>query len=122
MANLSYEEAIVKVLLIKGAAFGFSSMNSGKIAGLGKWTGAKIYVIEYCSDHESEPDEYPEYFVHYTSGLFGASDGEEESYSPEDVPDEAKGLKYRLVEFDSSILSSEIQIVLEKLEAGVKRD
>jgi len=112
MKSLSFDDAVKYILESKGAAFGFIPNSRN-----GKTIGGQIFVIEYCEDHASDPDEYPEYFVHYTAGLFRSSEGEEESYWPDDAPDEAKGITYQPTKCDVSDLGLEIQLLLDKLNA-----
>ncbi len=121
---LSYKDAVAFVLEKKGAAFAFLPKTKEVKVGNGKANetiGGRVYIIVYCHDHESEPNEYPEYHVHFTAGLFNSSEAEEETYFPEDVPLEAQKLTYRSTKFEESILSNEIQIVLRDLEAWAEK-
>ena len=86
---MTYEEAVAYVMQEKAAAYTFIPKMRG-----GKAVGGGAYVIAYDEGHETEPDEWFEYNVHYGGGLFRSSSGEEEIYGPDDVPDEARSASY----------------------------
>lgn len=86
---MTYGEAVAYVLRDKAAAYTFIPKESS-----GKIVGGSIYVLEYDEGHETDPDEWYEYNVFYSGGLFRSSSGEEETYGPEDAPDEAVRATY----------------------------
>lgn len=89
MESMTYDEAVAYVLREQGAAYTFiPDLRAGKTV------GGKIYALAYNEEHESEPDEYPEFNVFYSGGLFRSSSGEGEVYLPEEVPQEAKIVNY----------------------------
>jgi hypothetical protein len=112
MNALPYFTAVEHVLANKNVAFATLPQVRA-----GKQVGAEVYVIEYCENHKTEPDEYPPYRVHYTAGLFNSSSGEGEIYWPDEVPPEAITLTYTPIPpAGATRLDREIQLVIEDLE------
>ena len=120
MNTLTFSEAVVYVLEHRQepyAAWGFAPQQRG-----GKVVGGDIYVVAYSADTEGD-EEDPPYLVHLSGGLFNSSSGEEESYGPEDVPTEAKGLCYTPISnFDAGNLDYETQVALKLLQGVPKED
>jgi hypothetical protein len=59
-----------------------------------------------------------EFNIHYADGLVGSSSGEEEIYSLDDVPDEARQLCYTETSAGPDALDYEVQMALATLKQG----
>ena len=81
---MTYDEAVAYVLREKAAAYTFLPEERH-----GKVVGGKAYLIAYDEQFETDPDEYFEYNVYYSGGLFRSSSGEGDVFGPSDVPKEA---------------------------------
>ena len=89
MNEMTYEEAVAFVMHEKGAAYTFiPEMRGAKVVGGG------VYLIVYDENYEAAPEEYFEFNVYYSGGLFQSSSGEEETYAPDDVPEDARSARY----------------------------
>ena len=88
-AAMIHDEAVAYILRDKAAAYTFIPKDRN-----GKIIGGSIYVLEYDEGHETNPDEWFEYNVIYSGGLFRSSSGEGEIYAPEEVPEEALSATY----------------------------
>lgn len=109
--TFNYADAVGYVCREKAAAYAFVPETRSTVV-----VGGDVYVIAYNENHNDDPDEYPEYNVYFTSGLFHSTSGEEETYLPEDVPGAAQELTYTPTSFDISYIDYELQIVLKILE------
>lgn len=117
MEMLRFDEAVRLATEERGAAYAFVPTQRG-----GKTVGGSIYVVAYFDLHEDDPEE-PEWVVYYSGGLFRSSSGEEETYLPEEVPEEAKALQYTLVrDFNPGWMDYELQIALKLLQGDTLAD
>lgn len=86
---MTFDDAVAYVIREKSIAYSFIPLQKAK-----RIVGGSIYVIECNEDNETDPQEYGEFSVFYSGGLFRSSSGEEETYMPEEVPEEALSSHY----------------------------
>lgn len=98
-APITFDQALEHVLSTKGAAFAYTPM----IGKDGKPYGGTIYIMHYESDYEKEPEDLYEYYLLESSGRFYSTVGGEDSYAPEEIPAEAKQLKYYRCPVETSV-------------------
>ena len=113
---MSFDDAVAYVRKHKGKAFAFVPKTQGK-----KEMGGSIWLLEYNQEYESKPDHSYEYFVHYESGSFRASEAkaEGELYVPDEIPDAVRGLRFRATNTDANeVLGMDTQVALAALEKG----
>ena len=108
---MDFDSAVRYVTEHKGATYAFKPEERA-----GKVVGGEIYILVYCEEYETDPEDYYEYDIYFFGGLFHSSSGEEDTLAPEDLPDEAKQLTYHPTTFNPDCLGYEIQIVLKVLE------
>ena len=112
---MTYEEAIAYVIANNGAAFSFAPYKKNEVT-----VGGKMYILARGEWNRDDPEEYGAYTVHFVGGLFEDCVGEEESYPPEYVPEDAKVLPYERAACEGdaviSLLDYETQIVLRRLK------
>lgn len=111
MTSMTYDEAVAYVRENKANVYAHTTRPVRRSEQI------DIYLIAYNQYHEGDPDEY-EYNIHYTGGLAGSSSGEEEVYGPENVPDEARQLRYTVTTAGPDALDSDVQIALLELKRG----
>jgi len=112
--ELSFDEAVAYIKQAKGKAFAFVPALRGT-----RTVGGAIWFLEYNEVYESNPVDNFEYILHYQAGEFHSSEGEEDTYTPREIPDEAKRLKFRATKADAGeVLLQETQMALEALERG----
>jgi hypothetical protein len=114
--DMSFDDAVAYVRKSKSKAFAFVPKKQGK-----RELGGSIWLLEYNPEYESKPDYCYEYFVHYESGNFRASEAkaEGELYVPDEIPDAVRGLRFRATNADASaVLGVETQAALAALEKG----
>lgn len=111
METLSYKHAVQYIRKEHAAVFAFVPEKQGS-----QVIGGEIYILAWNQDVERDPEDAAEYYLYFLGGRFGSSSGEEETYWPEDIPDEAKQLTYRHATFRPDYLEYEVQIVLKLLE------
>jgi hypothetical protein len=114
MALMTYDEAVAYVREKKGNVYAHVTR-----PGSGRRSSERIdiYLIAYNEGHEDDPDEY-EFNIHYAGGIAGSSSGEEEVYSPNDAPEEARQLRYTETSAGPDALDSDVQIALLELKRG----
>lgn len=112
MPNLSFDEAVQHVTQHQGAAYAF--VPDGKPV-----IGGQLYVLAYNDLQADDPDEWP-YMLWYSAGDFGSSLGLEESYGPDDIPEEARSLNFELaaLSFELTHMDYELQITLKLLQGA----
>src|SRR5579862_5533948 len=89
---MTFDEAVAHVRATQVnsvAAFAFvpTSDDDGAVI------GGAIYVVTFAPDLTDDDDPI---LVEYTSGEFGISHGDEESFALRDIPDDARSLTYRI--------------------------
>lgn len=114
MALMTYDEAVAYVREKKANVYAHTTR-----PGSGRRSSERIdiYVIAYNDGHEDDLDEY-EFNIHYAGGMVGSSSGEEEIYSPDEVPDEARQLRYTETSAGPDALDYEVQTALATLKQG----
>ena len=118
MLRLSFQQAVERVRKEKGAAFAFCPIADERPARKKlDSVGANLYVVASCAGHEAEPEQNPEYYVHYVGGRYRTSSLARETYRPDEVPLEAREASYRFVYgFDETMLNGELQAIHHELE------
>lgn len=110
MMQLSYDDAVKHIQANQSSVYTFIPIIKGQTT-----VGGSIYILHY----EDDPEEFPDhYWITYAGGHFHSSSGEEESFSPEEVPQKALDALYTPVpsQFSMSFIDYELQIVLKTLQ------
>lgn len=113
MADMSFDEAVQHVAQHHGAAYAF--VPDGEPP-----KGGQLYVLAYNDLIENDPDEWP-YMLWYAGGEFFDSSGEENCYGPDDIPGEARSLRFTPAAptFDPvQHMDYELQITLKLLQGA----
>jgi hypothetical protein len=114
--NMTFEQAVDYVLKSKMTAYAFLPKKKGEVV-----RGCELFILVCCEEYETEPEEYPEYLLENTGGIYNDSCGYEDSYWPEDIPDGAKNLLY-FKSFEKSVDPGyEVQVTLKQLN-GIPLD
>jgi hypothetical protein len=112
---LSFDQAVAYVLKEKGNAFAYRP-----IARLGKQRGGRIFFL-YYQETEDPDDSDPPYRLYYLASLFRASDAEEETYFPDEIPEDAKQLKYQITSATvDDVYERDIEEALEAATNGIQ--
>ena len=118
MAQLTFQQAVVRVTLEKRWAFALCPFTDESTPRTNVHPpGANIYVLVHGPDDVLRHNERPEYRVHYVGGRYGTLSLAREDYSPRNVPLEAQKANYRLLQrFDEAMLHDELQIIHRELQ------
>lgn len=107
---MTFDDAVDYVLSTKKVAFAYKCVNNRH---------GSLYVLEYDEDviddedYEKESDKVS---ILYSGGIIYSSVGEEDFYSVDDVPSDAKSMEYRETGFDSfRYMDYQIQVTLKIL-------
>lgn len=113
--EMTFDEAVSYVKRTNNNAFAFvPDVRNGRTK------GGELWVLECDEEFAQHPEDFFEYVLHYQSGDFFSSTAEEGTYDPDDIPVEARALKYRATKTPASgLLFMELQLALEALEGGV---
>jgi hypothetical protein len=87
--------------------------------------GGDLYVLTYNARYAGDPDNEYLYEIWYAGGRFHSSSGEEDYYTPDDLPDEVRSLTFTpsAPSFDHvHHMDYELQIVLRLLEGASLED
>lgn len=120
--QLTFHEAVERVRNEKGAAFAYCPFTHERATpGDVDPLGANLYVLTYCSDHESRPDGNPECCVHYIGGWYWTSSPVRERYRPGNAPLEARKAIYRFLrKFDETMLHGDLQAIHRELQRSAE--
>lgn len=118
MPQLSFQQAVERVRKEKGAAFAFLPIADERSPRKNvDSVGANLFVLAHCASYEAQPEQNPEYYVHYVGGLYRTASLARERYRPDEVPLEAREASYRfLYGFNETLLSGELQAIHHELE------
>lgn len=105
LIGLSFDEAVRHVLENKSLAYTFSPFEKK-----GRVVGGLIYAVKYDLDEN-------EICIDYLDGYFGDFGGAEDFYSLDDIPEDAKALKYQIADLktDRFFWGDIIEIIIKLL-------
>jgi hypothetical protein len=112
--HLSFDQAVNHVVTEKGNAFAYVP-----IARLGKHRGGRMFFLHYREPDEPD-DNDPPYRLYYLASLFRASEAEDETYFPDNIPDDAKKLKYQITSTNvDDVYEADIEEALKAATNGI---
>lgn len=112
--SLTLVQAVDYVQRTRGEAFAFVPWKR-----LNEAVGGGIYLIAFHERDPNDDDEADGVVVHYSAGRFHSSEGEEESYGLDELPEEARKAKYHAVRDSAGLLGLETQVALSELTKSV---
>jgi hypothetical protein len=111
---LNYNEALQYVKETKGQVYSFSPNKEGN-----KVVGGEIFYIQYCQEHDEDPEEYSMFDIDLIAGDFDDIDGEVDHYSDISVPQDAKKLIYKKTTISESPYEYSLGVALDMLKKNV---
>jgi hypothetical protein len=117
MPELSFREAVERVMRQEGAAFAFCPYtDETTVRTHGEGAGANLFVIACRPAREPQPGGRPECCIYYVGGRYGTTSLARETYRLEEAPREAREASYFLLkEFDEAVLRNELGIIRREL-------
>jgi hypothetical protein len=112
--KLTFAQAVNHVVQTKQNAFAFVPELRR-----GKQIGGKIYVLEYDDDSDGDPQQA--YLLHFSNAPFGSTEAEAEVYLPDDVPEEARSLRFQPTTTAAGVMDLQTQLALTELAKGIPK-